>query len=55
MSNSEEKSNNCMEVVEMSKIYDSIIRGLQEAIDDAKGKRKLQKRTVTVIPLNYPN
>lgn len=35
----------------MSEIYDSIMRGLQEAVDDAKGKRKLKKRTVTVIPV----
>lgn len=35
----------------MSEIYDSIMRGLQEAVDDAKGKKKLRKRTVTVIPV----
>lgn len=35
----------------MNEIYDSIMRGLQEAVDDAKGKRKLQRRMVSVAPV----
>jgi len=38
----------------MSEAYDSIMRGLQEAINDAAGNKKLPRRTVTVIPVkNY--
>ena len=38
----------------MSEVYDSIVRGLQEAINDAAGNKKLLRRTVTVIPVkNY--
>lgn len=38
----------------MSETYDSIMRGLQEAINDAAGNKKLTRRTVTVIPVkNY--
>ena len=35
----------------MSEFYDSIMRGLHEAVEDAKGKRKLPRRTVCVIPV----
>ncbi|MCC6095753.1 MAG: helix-turn-helix domain-containing protein [Eubacterium sp.] len=35
----------------MSEIYESIITGLKEALADAQGKEKLQKRTVTIIPV----
>lgn len=37
-------------VIRMSEAYDSIMRGLQEAINDAVGNKKLPRRTVTVIP-----
>lgn len=38
----------------MSEMYESIMKGLQEAADDAGGQKKLQRRTVTVTPLkNY--
>ena len=40
-----------MEVMRRNEIYDSIMRGLQEAVDDAKGKRKLQRRMVSVTPV----
>ena len=36
----------------MGSIYDSIIAGLEEAVEDAKSKdKKLQRRTVTIIPV----
>lgn len=36
----------------MSKVYESIMKGLQEAIDDAQGKDiKLKKQTVTIVPV----
>ncbi len=36
----------------MSSVYESIMTGLQEAVDDAKGKgKRLQRRMVTVIPV----
>jgi putative transcriptional regulator len=40
----------------MSEAYKSIMAGLQEAIDDAKGEKKLKRTTYTVIPLKeyYP-
>ncbi|MDD2960192.1 MAG: helix-turn-helix domain-containing protein [Lachnospiraceae bacterium] len=38
----------------MSDLYNSIMAGLTEAIEDAKGKTSLKRRTVTVIPVkNY--
>jgi putative transcriptional regulator len=40
-----------MEVTEMIEIYDSIMRGLQEAAEDAAGKRNLPRRSVTVVPV----
>ena len=35
----------------MSEAYESIMRGLQEAVDDVKGKRKLSRHTVIVVPV----
>lgn len=36
----------------MSSVYESIMAGLQEAIEDAKtGGTKLQRRTVTIVPV----
>lgn len=35
----------------MSEVYESIMRGLQEVADDVTGKRKLPRRSVTVIPI----
>lgn len=36
----------------MSSVYESIMVGLQEAIEDAKtGGTKLQRRTVTIVPV----
>lgn len=40
-----------VEVIKMSELYKSIMQGLQEAIDDASGKRKLPRRAVTIIPV----
>lgn len=39
----------------MSKIYESIIAGLTEAVEDAKAEKKvLPRRTVTIAPVkNY--
>lgn len=37
----------------MNEVYDNIMRGLQEAIDDAAGNKKLARRTVTVIPVKH--
>ena len=36
----------------MSNVYESIMAGLTEAVEDAKGKeKKLQRRVVTVVPV----
>lgn len=36
----------------MSSVYESIMTGLAEAIDDAKSKdKKLQRRVVTILPV----
>ncbi|MGN0361233.1 MAG: helix-turn-helix domain-containing protein [Bilifractor sp.] len=35
----------------MSELYNSLLRSLNEAFDDASGKKKLPRRTVTVIPV----
>ena len=36
----------------MSDVYESIVAGLQEAIEDAKSKeKKLPRRVVTVVPV----
>ncbi len=35
----------------MSEIYESIMRGLQEVADDAAGRKKLPRKTVTVAPV----
>jgi putative transcriptional regulator len=36
----------------MNKVYESIMTGLSEAIEDAQsGNKKLHKRTVTIIPV----
>jgi len=35
----------------MSKISESIMQGLQEALEDAQGKRELRTRTYTILPV----
>ena len=35
----------------MSEVFDSIMRGLNEAIEDAKGNQKLPRKTVTIYPV----
>ncbi len=36
----------------MGKVYDSIMNGLNDAIEDAKGKEnKLKRRVVTIVPV----
>jgi putative transcriptional regulator len=35
----------------MSEIYSSIMAGLREAVDDAKGEKKLRRTTYTIVPL----
>ena len=35
----------------MSEVYSSIMQGLREAIDDAKGEKKLKRTTYTIVPL----
>lgn len=35
----------------MSDVYESIMRGLQEVTEDVTGKKKLPRRTVTVVPV----
>ena len=35
----------------MSRVSESIIRGLQEAIEDAEGKRELRTHTYTIAPV----
>ena len=36
----------------MSTVYESIMTGLTEAVDDAKGKgKRLPRRTVTIVPV----
>jgi len=35
----------------MSKVSESIMRGLQEALEDAQGKRVLKKRTYNILPV----
>lgn len=38
--------------IDMSSVYESIITGLTEAIEDVKaGKKALQRRTVTIVPV----
>ena len=40
----------------MSDVYESIVAGLQEAIEDAKSKeKKLPRRVVTVVPVKEYN
>lgn len=39
----------------MKNVYDSIMAGLTEALEDAEGKRELKKRTVTVVPVKEYN
>ena len=39
------------EVINMSDVYESIMRGLQEVTEDVTGKKKLPRRTVTVVPV----
>ena len=40
----------------MSEAYRSIMAGLQEAVADAKGEKKLKRTTYTIVPLKeyYP-
>ena len=45
-----EKSVIATEAEIMSEIYESIMRGLQEVADDAAGRKKLPRKTVTVAP-----
>lgn len=35
----------------MSEVYESIMRGLQEAIDDASGKKRYPRKKVIVVPV----
>jgi len=35
----------------MSEVFDSIMKGLNEALDDAKGKKRLTRRIVSVAPV----
>ena len=39
----------------MSRISESILKGLQEALEDAEGKRVLPMRTYTVVPVRSYN
>lgn len=35
----------------MSEAYESIMRGLNEIVQDVEGKKRLPRRTVTIIPV----
>lgn len=40
----------------MSTVYESIVAGLTEAVEDAKAEKKtLQRRTVTIVPVKTYN
>ena len=39
----------------MSEVFDSIMNGLGEALDDAKGKKRLTRKIVAVAPVKVYN
>lgn len=39
----------------MSTVYESIMTGLAEALEDAEGKKELKRRAVTVVPVKVYN
>ena len=36
-----------------SKLYKSLVRGLNEAIEDANGKKRLAQKTLVSIPVDF--
>lgn len=48
---SKKKYGGLLEVIRMSEVYNSIMRGLEEVALDVSGKKKLPRRTVTIIPV----
>ncbi|MEY8429870.1 hypothetical protein AALC75_05040 [Lachnospiraceae bacterium 48-42] len=39
----------------MTSVYESIMAGLSEALEDAEGKTELKSRTVTIVPVKTYN
>lgn len=39
----------------MTSVYESIMVGLSEALEDAEGKPELKRRTVTIVPVKTYN